>query len=170
MNAKSDHTTTARTAENPGRMDGQSGSAMLEFTFMIPLLVVLALGFVETGNLFRSWLTVQKAAQLATRVASTGAGYEEGTRNQVITDEAMEMLSTLPSTSKAVAIESWPGLDNSGPGRAGNAGEPCETVSVNIRYGYQPMTPIIGTVLPEFIYLEGTDIKINEPWQKCQEQ
>jgi len=38
---------------------------------------------------------------------------------------------------------------------------------VSVSYLYQPVTPLLGDVLPQSIPVSGSDRKVNEPWRPC---
>lgn len=145
----------------------RSGMTSVEFGLLLPILFVLIMGLIETGNICYSWLTVQRAAQEGTRFAATGQGYEEGTRMMLIEQETNRLLSALNSGTKTITIRSWPTLDTTVPGQDGNAGEPCQIVEVEALYNYKPFTPLIAQLLPNVITLLGSDRKVNEPWYPC---
>ncbi len=146
---------------------GKSGMTAMELALVLPLLFVLTMGLIEMGNICYSWLTLQRAAQEGARFASTGQGYEEGTRLTQIEEKTGVMLSVLNNGSKSITIRSWPDLAAGGEGVEGNAGEPCQIVEVMVRYDYTPFTPLIAQALPSTITLLGSDRKVNEPWYPC---
>ena len=145
----------------------QRGMSALECAIVLPVFLMLLMGLMEAGNLFRSWLTVQKAAQAGARFASTGQGDLEGDRMARILNEADMVLGILPDAARLVAVRSWPDVVASGSGATGDPGQPCGLVEVAVTYDYTPITPIIGAALPAVIPLAGSDRKVNEPWQPC---
>lgn len=149
------------------RNHARQGMTLVEFALLMPVLLFLLLGVMESGNMFFSWLTVQKAAQESVRVAATGIGDEEGTRMTLIEDAAMERLDPLDGT-KTVTVTSWPGMDASGPGIEGSAGGPCQVVEVKVAYLYAPLVPLLEPILPESMTLTSADRKVNEPWKPCE--
>lgn len=142
------------------------GAFALETAYILPILLAAVFGVCETGNLFRSWLTLQKAAQAGARFAATGIGAEEGTRLSQIINETGKVTASLPDDLVNVVVRSWPG-PASGSGRDGNPGDPCDTVEVEVRLNYEPIVPLLESVLPESIVLTGVDRQINEPWYPC---
>lgn len=157
----------------------QLGAVAVEFALVLPVVFVLSMGLIECGNIFRTWLTVQKAAQAACRFATTGQGEIEGDRLSRIVNEAMQVTDDLPGVTQ-VSIRSWPGITPSGAGRVNNAGKPCDMVEVKVTYQYPPITPAFdlaglfglgGNAFnsgnDETIPLSSVDRKINEPWQPC---
>ncbi|MGE4292361.1 MAG: TadE/TadG family type IV pilus assembly protein [Desulfovibrio sp.] len=143
------------------------GMTVVEFAMIFPLLVLLVLGLLESGNLFSDWLTVRKAAQAGARFATTGQGEEEGTRLALIRSEVERVMSRLPGTT-GVEVASWPTPTASGAGVENDAGCPCGMVEVRVEYEYQPVTPLLELVLNDTVLLSGSDRKVNEPWQRCE--
>lgn len=146
---------------------GRTGMTTLEFALILPVLLLLVMCVIEMGNICYSWLTLQRAAQEGARFASTGQGYEEGTRLVQIQEKTGVMLAVLNNGDKEITVRSWPDLSASGAGQDGNAGEPCQLVEVEVVYGYKPFTPLIAQALPPTITLLGSDRKVNEPWYPC---
>ncbi|MCM0755125.1 pilus assembly protein [Desulfovibrio aminophilus] len=143
------------------------GVAAVEMALILPALLVMVFGLLESGNLFLSWLTVQKSAEMGARFAATGQGEDEGTRLAQIVEQADILLSTLSGAGSSVSVKSWPGLDTSGPGVTGSAGQPCGVVEVGVSFLYKPITPLVGDMMPETVQLTGADRKVNEPWKPC---
>ncbi len=149
---------------------GEKGSAVVEFAFVLPILLALALLLIEGGNIFNSWLTLQKSAQMAVRFATTGQGDEEGNRLALILAEARKLESSLPGTSPTMQVDvcSRPGTDLSASCSSGNPGNPCEMVEVRTSAIYTPMTPFLEAMLPANLEIAGRERGINEPWRACQ--
>lgn len=143
------------------------GLAAVEMALLLPVALTLIFGLIETGNLFFTWLTVQKAAEMGARFAATGQGEDEGTRVAQITAQAEILLTDLSATDAAVSVRSWPTINATGSGVSGSAGDPCGIVEVRVSLNYHPITPLLGDVLPETIPVSGSDRKVNEPWRPC---
>ena len=143
------------------------GLVSVELALVLPVAFILIMGTVEMGNMYYSWLTIQKAAQAGARFAATGQGDEEGTRLAQIIERTEACLETLNEGSKEISVRSWPDLSASGDGIDGYPGAPCQLTEVAILYKYEPFTPIIGPILPATIDLRGSDRKVNEPWKPC---
>ncbi|QJB55228.1 TadE/TadG family type IV pilus assembly protein [Pseudodesulfovibrio sp. zrk46] len=153
--------------KNQKQRIARQGITSMEFAMVLPFVVTLVFGLVEFGNMFYSWLAVQKAAQVATRFAATGVGEEEGTRISQINQIAADWLADLDNGSKEIVISSWPTPAASGAGAVGSAGDPCGLVQVAVVYNYEPFTPIVSSILPTTVSLHGQDRKLNEPWKPC---
>lgn len=143
------------------------GMTTLELALVMPFIIVMALGFIEMGNMYTAWMTVQKAAQSGARFAATGIGSEDGNRVNLIVQETEKWLESLGSSDKVVTVRSWSTTDGAGDGVSGNAGGPCGLVEVGVVFDYEPMTPILSSLFPDIIEITGSDRKLNEPWKPC---
>ncbi len=63
---KTQHLTTKR----------RRGQTLAEFALTLPILLILVFGIIEFARIFQAWVTLQNAARLASRYASTGQ-YDE---------------------------------------------------------------------------------------------
>ena len=157
-------TTSRRAGTNE---DGtRRGMAAVEFALLLPLIFTLVMGMIETGNMFLTWLSIQEAAEVGARFASTGQGEDDGTRLTQIADVSANVLGSLNGDTK-VLIRCYPGRDVSASAVENSAGTPCDMVEVEVRHDYSPVTPIIGSLLPDTITLSSSDRKVNEPWEPC---
>ena len=145
----------------------QRGAAALEAALVLPVLLMLVVGTMETASLLRSWLAVQKASQAGARTAATGLGEETGDRMARIEAAAEHFLADLPGATQ-VAVRSWPDETMSGAAQEGDPGEPCQAVEVEVTTTWTAATPLLAALLPSELSLSGADRKINEPWRPCQ--
>ena len=174
----------------------QRGSMAVETILILPAMLVMLMAVIETGSLFMSYQTVQKAAQMAARFAATGQGEQEGNRLTRIKTKASDLTASLHNGAKGVTVRSWPSTTPSGSGRVDDPGRPCELVEVEVDFDYQCITPL-GTLMnlaetlfkaqssanagenegaasttsfPALFHLVGKDQKINEPWNPCEQK
>jgi len=145
------------------------GSVAVEAALVLPVLMALSMAVIETGNMFRSWLTVHKAAVSGARLATTGRADAAGDRLALIVGHVEDFLAPLAASDHEIVVASWPGLDASEPAREGDPGRPCDMIEVRVSYGYRPVTPL-SMVLPEAVVLSGKGRKVNEPWSPCEEE
>lgn len=145
----------------------QRGAAALEAALVLPVLLLLVIGTMETASLLRVWLAVQKASQAGARTAATGQGEETGDRLARIEAAAERFLADLPGGAAQVAVRSWPGAAMSGAAREGDPGEPCDAVEVEVTKAWAAATPLLAALLPADLPLSGADRKVNEPWRPC---
>ena len=153
-----------RTQKTPSR---RSGLVAVETALVLPILFLIVMGLIEGSNAAYSWMTVQKAAQIGARFASTGRGSDDGSRLTQILDATKDSLVALDIASCEIKVRSWPDLSASGDGIDNDPGAPCQLAEVSVLYSYKPFTPLVGALLPETIPLYGSDRKVNEPWKPC---
>lgn len=143
------------------------GVVMVELVIVLPVILLVMFAIMEFGMMFRTYDILQQAARAAARVAVTGRGDSDGTRNSLIRQEARRFTQyvvggppvefAVRSRSKGMASDVW--ID--GPGG------PCDTVEVLVTYDYKPTLPFVDPLLPEIITMEGAARKMNEPWVRC---
>lgn len=143
------------------------GMSAVEIALILPILVTLVMGVIESGNATFAWLTVQKAAYRGARFAVTGQGEENGTRLAQIVATTEASLVGLDKTRCVIQVRSWPDLDATGDGIQDDAGGPCQLAEIGIIYQYKPFTPVMAPLLPDTIPLRGAVRKVNEPWKPC---
>lgn len=153
-----------------GLRRGENGSSVVEFAFIFPVLLALAMLLIEGGSMLQGWLTLQKSAQMAVRFATTGQGDEEGNRLALIMEEARKLESSLPGTAPSMQVDvcSRHEADIAASCAAGNPGAPCEMVEVETSFVYTPMTPLVASLLPSDLLITSRERGINEPWKVCQ--
>lgn len=144
------------------------GIASVELALTLPILVLMVMAVIEGGNVFYSWLTVQKAAQIGARYAATGRGDGEGTRLTQIIKATEAGLASLDNANAEIKVRSWPDVTAEGDGIENYPGAPCQLAEVAVIYHYSPLTPLIAQMLPESFPLYGFDRKVNEPWKPCE--
>lgn len=168
-------TTTEREAatSRPGRPE--TGSVAVETAIILPLMLLFIMGLIELSNMFRIVLGLQYAAQQGTMVAVTGEGEVEGDRLARIQAAVNAYIASmeLAGDPPTITVQSWPGVDASGDGRANDAGDACDMVEVRVDYDYRPITPLAGVAslfggtFGEEYHLDHADRRVNEPWQPC---
>lgn len=147
----------------------ERGSAAMEAALVLPIVILVCMGVVEMGSMFRTWISLQKAAQEGARFATTGQGELEGNRLTRIKQTATDMLIAMPGgATPFVEVKSWENDTATGPYTLNDPGEPCKAVEVEVRYQYIPFTPFVDQFMPAEVVLTGKSLKVNEPWQPCQ--
>lgn len=149
---------------------GENGSSVVEFAFILPVLLALAMLLIEGGSMLQGWLTLQKSSQMAVRFATTGQGDEEGNRLDLIMEEARKLESSLPGKSSSMQVDvcSRAEADVSASCASGNPGGPCEMIEVSTSFVYTPITPLLASMFPSDLLITSRERGINEPWKVCQ--
>ncbi len=148
---------------------GERGSSALAFALVLPVLLLLILGLVEMGYMFCAQGTVDKAAQVGARFAVTGEGADQGNRLGLILLATHGVADTLSGgDGVSVSVRSWDHISVQDDPRENDPGEPCDLVEVEVLYAYSPLTPVVGSLLPDTIVLRGGERMVNEPWMPCE--
>ena len=127
----------------PTRHDrSQTGSAVVEFALVLPLVLIVALSLVQVGLLVRDRLLIEAAARAGARAA------------------AVEPDAT---AIRDAAVGAAPGLDASsmtvGVARAGTQGDP---VTVSITYDDPMRVPFIGWLVGTAVQLHASAVMRQE--------
>ena len=111
---------------------------MIEFAFVLPVLLLLLLGTFEFGHLFYVQLTLESAVREASRLALTGGSLPGYSRAESIVERIRQV---------APGLEVQPGqVTIIGPGGAGDPGGPGDTVTIRVDYDVEMLTPIVGAL------------------------
>lgn len=105
----------------------QRGQSLVEFTLLLPVLMVLLLGLLDVGRLYYAYVAVTDAA-------SEGANY--GARNPSDTTEI-----------KARASMATEGLVEVSPDDV-TITSSSDLITVTVTYDHSLLTPFIGAMLP----------------------
>jgi Flp pilus assembly protein TadG len=126
------------------------GQSLVEFTLILPLLLVLLMGILDLGRGVAAYNSVANAARSAARVAIVD-------QNADVVEQAAaaEAFGLVPLT---VDFESNV-----------NADDPCVInvcmVRVEVSYGYIPATPIIGNIIGPITVSAETHLAIERLYQ-----
>lgn len=153
----------------PGCQSRTSGQALVEFALATPVLILLLFGVMEFGRMLESWVTIQHAVEEASRYATTGAGYNQGSgvrETQVI---AQTKAAAVGLKTDDAAGPFDPGYfrvnirsSRSGPDPAQNdAGGPNDFVEVDVDYNHPIIAPILGQ-RTSYVTLHSSAMVLNE--------
>lgn len=111
----------------------ERGQALVEFSVLLPVLLILMMGIVDVARMAGSYLVVVHATREATRLAITGAPEDE------IRERVFDVGGTLEADRVTITVTP-----------AGGSTVPGSDVQVEVAYTYQVMTIhwIIGTEVP----------------------
>lgn len=110
---------------------------MTEMALILPLLLLILLGIVETGRIFHSYLVVTEVARDAVRYVSIGAA------DSAVDEAIQEDIGTLDSARLTYTITPPPHQRRSG-----------QPVTVRVEYPVQLITPVLSSLLPNPLVVE----------------
>ena len=110
------------------RKNGEKGQALVEFTLLIPIFLLLLFAIVDFGMGFYSWITVTNAAREGARL-----GVVLATEQQI--EDRVYQAADLPNESTQMTVT----VTNA-------QGQPGESVVVKVDYDYDLITPLAGIV------------------------
>lgn len=108
------------------KTDGEKGQNLVEFALVVPIFLILVFAIVDFGMGFHAWITVTNAAREGARVGAVGA--DEAT----ITARVEDTASSLTQDDLNVTVTN----------SVDQGGDPGESVTVQVDYQYQMITPL----------------------------
>jgi Flp pilus assembly protein TadG len=110
------------------RKNGEKGQALVEFTLLVPIFLLLLFAIVDFGMGFYSWITVTNAAREGARL-----GVVLATEQQI--EDRVYQAADLPNEGTNMTVT----VTNA-------QGQPGESVVVQVDYDYDLITPLAGIV------------------------
>jgi Flp pilus assembly protein TadG len=110
------------------RKNGEKGQALVEFTLLVPIFLLLLFAIVDFGMGFYSWITVTNAAREGARLGAVSA-------TQTDIEDRVYQTSDLPNEATQMTVT----VTNA-------QGQPGESVVVVVDYDYDLITPLAGIV------------------------
>jgi hypothetical protein len=128
------------------RQRSEGGNALVEFAFVVPLLLILALGTVDVGRAFSTWITVKNAAREAAEYgrlhplerSPDGVGCSD--------PDNIEYRARREAGSDGLLVEvSPPQLAPCGiyPGAPAASVRPGQRLTVTVSKSFTPLTPVL---------------------------
>ena len=108
----------------------EKGQAMVEFTLILPVLLMIIMGIVEFGRAYSAYLTIQNAAREGVRLGITGATDAE------VATAVEQVASTLDPS--ALTVNVTPAETSRSPG---------ELLTVTVSYRFQFLVPLISNIV-----------------------
>lgn len=118
-------------------MKSEKGQSLVEFSLVLPILVLLLFGIIDFGRIFHAYLTVDHAGREAARAASIGKSGPEA--EQVAVNAASSINLSLDQVHVNI-------------GMSGSDAEVIITYPINF------ITPIIGDYFSENFALTDTTV------------
>jgi len=110
------------------RKNGEKGQALVEFTLLLPIFLLLLFAIIDFGMGFYSWITVTNAAREGARLGVVMATSQE-------IEDRVYQTADLPNESTQMTVT----VTNA-------QGQPGESVVVKVDYDYDLITPLAGIV------------------------
>ncbi|HLB26223.1 MAG TPA: TadE/TadG family type IV pilus assembly protein [Dehalococcoidia bacterium] len=110
------------------RKNGEKGQALVEFTLLVPVFLLLLFAIIDFGMGFYSWITVTNAAREGARLGAVLATQQE-------IEDRVYQTADLPDESTKMTVT----VTNA-------QGQPGESVVVTVDYDYDLITPLAGIV------------------------
>jgi len=105
------------------------GQAIVEFTLIIPLILILMFAMLETGRFVHAAYEVEHASRESARIGALG-----GTDSEIITGVNTNA-SSLDVQRITVTISPTENFRNSG-----------DQITVTVNYQFTPITPFVGAI------------------------
>ncbi len=149
----------------------QAGQALAEFAMVLPVLVLLIFGLVDTSRLYQSWVTMQHAAREGARYGVTGridCAAASPDRLNCIEHTVRANADSLTNTSSnlEVFVKSWQYPAYANPATEGSPGDQCDALEVRVEYDFTPSIPMIGNIFGP-VHMVARERLVNEPFGPC---
>ena len=119
-------------------LKNQRGQALVEFTIVLPILMLLIMGIFQFGMMLNAYITIGNAAR-------------EGARAGIIGSSDAEIQNLIISTSPSLEPKNLSvSITPSGTNRISGG-----TLTVNVTYNYKLTVPIISSLFNNVIVLNG---------------
>ena len=119
-------------------LKNQKGQALVEFTIVLPILMLLIMGIFQFGMMLNAYITIGNAAR-------------EGARAGIIGSTDAEIRNLIISTSPSLEPENLTvSITPSETNRISGG-----TLTVNVTYNYKLTVPIISSLFNNVIVLKG---------------
>ena len=144
---------------------GEAGAAIVEFAMIVPVVITLMLGLIETGLLLTAQGILDGAATSAARLGSTGytkAGVDRSTfLANYVSSQAYGLIDPARLQVRAKSYSNVSSIGQQGQGTVGYGG-PNDVVVYSLTYPWTGITPFLAAAFGN-ITLNATVTVRNEP-------
>jgi Flp pilus assembly protein TadG len=123
------------------RLKNKKGQSLVETALVLPIIILILMGIIDFGMMFNNYLVVSNASREGARNAAVGATDSE------ITAIVRTVSATLDVSRITTEISPGESLRKKG-----------DEVVVTVKYEYNLLTPVIGSLLPGPLELTGTAV------------
>lgn len=146
------HSVFTRPTRDPRRRS--RGQSLAEFALVAPVLLLILLFAIDFGRALYGWVILQNSTRIAANFAALNPDGWQGSGNAAIQAEYESLLENDLNTANCQAPSTPPApVFTDGPDTAVTGGNPDtafdfgDTVVVGLSCTFQPVTPIIGSVV-----------------------
>jgi hypothetical protein len=126
---------------------GSRGNALVEFAFVLPILVSLIVGTLEFGRLFYLRLAIHSAVREASRFTVTGNVLPDPDHPGEFLSRVDSIVLRLRSAAPGVHLKPS-NVEIIGPNGSGDPGGPGDVVTIRVDYDIDLLTPVVRPVFP----------------------
>ncbi|MBM3320768.1 MAG: pilus assembly protein [Candidatus Eisenbacteria bacterium] len=146
------------------RTTGARGSSLIEFSLILPLLLLLFFGAFDFGRILYIQLTLQSAVREASRLTVTGNVLPDPEHPETYLGRVESIIHRIQTVAPGLHVTPDQ-ISITGPGGAGDPGGPGDLVTIRVDYEIEILTPLVRPVFPEGVYpCAVTMISRNEPF------
>jgi hypothetical protein len=124
------------------------GNALVEFAFVLPILLGLLVSVFEFGRLFYVRLTLLSAVREASRFTVTGNVLPDPGNPGMFLGRVDSIVATVQRAAPGLAVRAAD-VTVIGPDGPGDPGGPGDVVTIRVDYDIDLVTPIIRPVFPD---------------------
>lgn len=121
----------------------KKGQSMVEVALVLPVLVLIMIGIIEFGLIFKTYIQISYGANEISRAVSLDATSAEVSQLSAAIFQDLDAAGITTSITPATAIKGQP-------------------VTVVVTYSHKLITPLIGDLLGSSLTLKGKSVVIKE--------
>ncbi|MFH1680017.1 MAG: TadE family protein [Candidatus Eisenbacteria bacterium] len=133
------------------RRPGTRGSTLIEFSLVLPLMLLLFFGVFDFGRILYIQLTLQSAVREASRLTVTGNVLPDPDHPGEYLDRIESIIHRIQTVAPGLHVTPDQ-ISIIGPGGAGSPGGPGDLVTIRVDYEIDILTPLVRPVFPDGAY------------------
>lgn len=119
------------------------GQSTVELALVLPILILILVGIIEFGLIFKTTIQLNYGANELSRAISLDATAAD------VATLSTAVFTDLDASRLTVTVTPDPAVKG-------------QAITVQVRYSYQLITPIMGTIIGNNVVLTGTSVIIKE--------
>ena len=153
------------------------GQALVEFAFVLPIIVLLVFGFIDVGRAVLTYNTLTNAARQATRVATVSQVDPVAAPYRCEANRPVETVADPYWTFRGCAMAAGAAIGLTSADLAISYSAPPGTTlecsseinvgciaSVTVTHNFSPITPVAGTILGPIVMSSTSEMPIERVW------